>query len=299
MRRGSGTPLSHERLAPVKRRSGLLGLAIASLLGAALAAPLVALAQGAGPSFAVRDGRKVAYHVTPGGSCALVLDAGGGLDSSYWRQLVPQLGRATGCRVITYDRAGLGASDPAPGPWRVESAAEDLAAVMRAAGATHGAVLVAHSLAGEIAFELVRRHPGWFAGAVLVDANVPEFFTDAVIEAQASAFAPAVAAARADPSTGANRELAAIGASFEQTSRAFHRATWPTAVPTVVIVSEKTPFDDAAAAELWREAHRRFAEAGPGRSLVVASGSSHDVAHDRPDVIVTAAESLLATGRGR
>ena len=269
--------------------------AAALLTTLSLASSAVAATQGAGDTrFIVKDGRKLAFHATSGGPCAIVLDAGGGLDSSYWAGLAPELASATGCRVITYDRAGLGGSDEVAGPWSVVAASHDLASVMSAAHATQDVVLVSHSLAGEIAFYLVNEHPAWFAGAVLVDANVPEFYTDQVIEAQSHAFAPAIAAAESNPTTPASRQLLSLAASFVETSKAFHFETWPKAVPVVVIVSEKTPFDDAAAAELWRTAHRAFASGAENRTLVVATGSSHDVAHDRPDVILSAIRTMLA-----
>jgi pimeloyl-ACP methyl ester carboxylesterase len=258
-----------------------------------LASSVAAATPGGDTRFVTEGGRKLAFHITPGGPCALVLDAGGGFDSSYWTSLTPQLASATGCKVITYDRAGVGASDEATGPWNVVAASHDLAAVMSAARATHDVILVSHSLAGEIAFYLAKEHPQWLRGAVLVDANVPEFYTDAVIQAQTQAFAPMIAAAKSGPSTPASRQLLSVAASFADTSKAFHAQTWPKAIPVVVIVSEKTPFDDAAAAQLWRAAHQAFADAAANRSLVVAAGSSHDVARDRPDVILGAVKALL------
>jgi hypothetical protein len=72
------------------------------------------------------EGHKLAFYVTPGRLPAIVLDSGGGLDGSYWNTLVPTLARDTGSEIITYDRAGLGASDEVPGPWKIENAVSDL-----------------------------------------------------------------------------------------------------------------------------------------------------------------------------
>ncbi|MFJ2581493.1 alpha/beta fold hydrolase [Kitasatospora aureofaciens] len=107
------------------------------------------------------NGHRLAFHVTPGHLPAIVLDAGGGQDSSYWKDLVPALAKETGSEIITYDRSGLGASAEVAGPWRVDNAVSDLAAVLTAAGATHNVVLASHSEAGEIATYFVRSHPGW------------------------------------------------------------------------------------------------------------------------------------------
>jgi hypothetical protein len=79
-------------------------------------------------------------------------------------------------------------------------------------------------------------------------------------------------------------------------SQAFHRVTWPASVPAVVIVSEQTPFE-AADAQWWREAHQQFVNSANNLKLMVADRSSHDVAHDRPDVIIQAVADLVASSK--
>ncbi len=244
-----------------------------------------------------RDGRKIAFHVVAGTLPAIVLDAGGGNDASYWDSLAPELARRTGAQIITYDRAGFGQSTEAPGPWSLGEAIEDLAAGLRTLGATHGTLLVSHSLAGEIATGISAQHPDWFSGAVLVDANVPEFYTDAMIARQVQGYAPLLAELRQAPQTPANRQILALGASFEAVSRAFHKMAWPASVPVAVIVAQTPPLPDPADAQAWRDAHALFAGKAPNRTLIIADRSSHDVAYDRPDVIVDAVVALRpATG---
>jgi len=244
-----------------------------------------------------RAGHKLAFHVTPGHPPIIVLDAGGGLDSSYWNSLVAPLAGETGSEIITYDRSGFGRSDEVKGPWSLRSATEDLAAGLSKLGATRDVILVAHSLAGEIATLLVREHPKWIVGAVLVDANVPEFFTDQEITRQQLLYAPVIAKLHEAPPTQESRQLLAVAQSFPETSRAFHQMTWPHTIPVDVIVSAKTPFDNPADARAWREAHAEFAARADNRQLIIADNSSHDVAHDRPDVIVKAIHGMIAKVR--
>ncbi|MET8976897.1 alpha/beta hydrolase [Streptomyces sp. NPDC004539] len=241
------------------------------------------------------DGRRLAFHVTPGRSPAIVLDAGGGEDSSYWKDLAPRLASATGSEIVTYDRAGLGDSDDAPGPWDPRRAAGDLTAGLRELGVTRDAILVAHSQAGEVATYATLAHPGLVAGAVLVDANLPQFFTDGQITRLVTLGKPQVDAAKADPSTKANRQLAATAESFVPVHRAFHRVSWPDGVPATVVVSEKTPFDGSPQdVRAWHDAAAAFARAGTGRVLVTAAGSSHDVPVDRPGLVLGEIEKLRA-----
>jgi pimeloyl-ACP methyl ester carboxylesterase len=240
------------------------------------------------------DGHKIAFHVTPGHGPTIVLDAGGGNDSSYWDQFAPELAKRTGSKIITYDRSGFGASDDVSGAWNVHGATRDLAVGLEKLHATDRVILVSHSLAGEIATYLVGQHPKWFLGAVLVDANVPDFYTDAAIARAEAMYAPIVAATKAAPPSKSGRQLLALSESFVETSREFHRATWPASVPVIVIVAEKPPFEDPADAQWWKDSHAQFAKRAPNRRLVNATGSSHDVARDRPEAIFSAISEIAA-----
>ena len=240
-------------------------------------------------------GRSLAFHVTPGGLPALVLDAGGGMDSSYWDDLVPQLAAATGSTIITYDRAGLSDSDEVPGAWDVQSAVNDLETGLRALGVTQDVVLVAHSQAGEVATYFTRANPQLVSGAVLVDANLPQLYTDETIARLITVGTPQVEAAKEDPSTKQNRQLIATAENYAPMHQAYHQVTWPDDVPATVIVSEKTPFDGLPEdAQRWRDAAAAFVAAGPDRTLVTAEGTSHDVPIDRPDIVLDEIETMVA-----
>lgn len=244
------------------------------------------------------DGHDLAFHVTPGQAPTLVLDAGGGEDSSYWNGLVPALAQATGSQIITYDRAGLGASDEVEGPWDPVAAAADLEAGLQELGVTQDAVLVSHSQAGEVATYLTRADPDVLSGAVLVDANLPQFFTDQQIQRIVAVTGPQIEALKKQPSTKANRQLIATAEDFGPTHHAYHEVSWPDSVPVTYVVSEKTPFDGSPEdAQRWRDAAAAFVAAGPGRTLVTAQGSSHDVPLDKPALVVDEVVKMVATVR--
>jgi pimeloyl-ACP methyl ester carboxylesterase len=242
---------------------------------------------------------ELVFHVVDGKLPALVLDAGGGLSSSYWKDLAPALAKSTGSKVITYDRAGEGESDEVSGPWRVENAVSDLEAGLKALGVTKDVVLVSHSIAGEVATNFVTKNPGWVSGAVLVDANVPDFFTDEML----TAFEPLIeqqrTALHAQANTKKNRQLLAVMADYAPVHRVFHRLTWPKEVPVTAIVASETPFTDSPeAAQLWRDAQANFAKGGPNRKHVVAENTSHEgIVTEHPEIITTAIDDVLKTIR--
>jgi pimeloyl-ACP methyl ester carboxylesterase len=274
-----------------------LGCAIAAIAQAAAAQ----LPAGMSTHDVVVHGHHLTFHVLPGRLPALVLDAGGGTDSSYWNSIVPELAKRTGSEIVTYDRAGLGASDEVPPPYRIEDAVTHLESGLTQLGITHDLILVPHSYGGEIATYLAMRHPDWLSGAVLVDTDVPEFFTDEEVAHMGPIIQPMVAKEAADHPSKQTRTQKAITDDFDESSRAFHKAAWPESIPCIVIVSEKTPFPPSMTFDtaLWIQAHKDFAAKAPNRTLIFAKGSSHDIAHERPELIVDAAGKLVEQVRGK
>ena len=60
-------------------------------------------------------GHRLQFHVMPGVSPTILFEAGAGEDSSSWRYVIDAIHDVTGARLVTYDRAGFGKSDTAPG----------------------------------------------------------------------------------------------------------------------------------------------------------------------------------------
>lgn len=247
------------------------------------------------PHMITHDGHRLAFYVIKGSGRTIVLDSGGGEDASQWKDIAPELHADTGATVITYDRAGLGGSDVVPGPWKVKSAVGDLTSGLEQLGVTGNVTLVSHSQAGEIANVLAEEHPKMLSGAVLVDANLPGFFTDEEIPRLVAGTQPEVDAAKKDPDKPANRQLISTAEGFGAAHKAFHKVVWPDSVPATVLVSEKTPFDGSPVdAQRWRDAAAAFAQGAPNRTLVTATGSSHEVPTDRPALVIKEVEAMVS-----
>jgi pimeloyl-ACP methyl ester carboxylesterase len=69
----------------------------------------------------------------------------------------------------------------------------------------------------------------------------------------------------------------------------------PASLPLTCIVAEHPGELTEENNILWREAQERFVRASPSRRLVVATGSSHQVMQDRPDLIETCLAELVST----
>jgi pimeloyl-ACP methyl ester carboxylesterase len=115
-------------------------------------------------------GRRINLYCTGSGSPTAVLDAGANDTTLAWRFVQPAVARHT--RVCSYDRAGLGFSDPASSPRDASAAVRDLHALLARAGIAAPYVLVAHSLAGLYAPLYADRYSREVVGMVLVDPGV-------------------------------------------------------------------------------------------------------------------------------
>jgi pimeloyl-ACP methyl ester carboxylesterase len=98
----------------------------------------------------------------------VVLESGIAASSLNWRALQTEIAKFT--RVVSYDSAGLGWSDLAPGALTLDSLVEDLRALLRAGEVTPPYVLVGHSFGGLIIRAFVQQYPAETSGLILLDA---------------------------------------------------------------------------------------------------------------------------------
>ena len=78
-----------------------------------------------------------------------------------------------GARTCSYDRAGMGLSDPGPAPRDGEAVVGDLEKLLAAAREDGPFIVVGHSMAGIYIWPFANRNPGKIAGLVFVDATTP------------------------------------------------------------------------------------------------------------------------------
>ncbi|TCC26568.1 alpha/beta fold hydrolase [Kribbella speibonae] len=106
-------------------------------------------------------------------------------------------------RVIAYDRAGYGASDPAP--LTLDGQVDDLVAVLEAAGPS---VIVGHSWGGLLAQLATWARPDLVTGLVLLDPSHETFWSDAEPAEHADRTRPATDDPRCQDVLDFGRELA-------------------------------------------------------------------------------------------
>lgn len=119
-------------------------------------------------------GARFHVHDTGSGPLTVVLEAGIAATSISWALVEREVSKFA--RVIAYDRAGLGWSEPIEGPRTPSRTAAELRAVLQAAQIPPPYVLVGHSFGGLIVERFAADHPDETAGMVLVDALSPAEF---------------------------------------------------------------------------------------------------------------------------
>jgi len=156
-------------------------------LGGALAALVLLLAGGAilETSLEARDARfypppgqmvdiggyRLHLNCTGEGSPTVVIDAGLGDWSGSWGAVQGELAKTT--RVCSYDRAGMGWSEPSRLPRDADEIARELHTLLQNANIQGPYVMVGHSFGGLPVQVFVHDYPAEVAGVVLIESMYP------------------------------------------------------------------------------------------------------------------------------
>jgi len=112
-------------------------------------------------------GRKLNLYCSGTGPTTVIFDSPSGEGGWSWFKVQPEVAKHT--RACTYDRAGLGFSDPAQRPNTSENAADDLYKALQTAGIKPPYLLVGNSLGGSNVQVYTYHHPEQVKGLVLVE----------------------------------------------------------------------------------------------------------------------------------
>jgi pimeloyl-ACP methyl ester carboxylesterase len=256
------------------------------------------------------------------GSPTVVLDAGLSASSLDWALVQPELAHTT--RVCSYDRAGMGWSEPGPAPRSPVHVAEELHRLLQKGGVAGPYILVGHSLAGKNIRMFAHAYPSEVAGMVLVDARSERVESPAdmegfaqALEGQATQYSlarrfgiarllgaglvgePLVPAILATEMVLAQTQPNAIA---ETTAEGLARSADDEVLATTSLGS--MPLVVVAAGESmrnlpnWPEAQRAMARLSTRGQLIVAETSHHGVHIAQPNIVSDAIADVIADVRG-
>lgn len=245
-----------------------------------LTAALLALSTLAGPAacapdpygrpqqlVSLPDGRKLNLYCQGKKGPVVVLDGGLGATTYSWGDVQEPL--ADKFRVCSYDRAGMGFSDPGPMPRDARHRADDLRALLKAASLPGPYILVGHSMGGITVQLYALLWPQEVAGLVMVDpstAHQAQRLNDSVGVTPASdgngGRRACLAAAEAGLKRGTPEWQACVGKEKDNWSPDFHDAMVRMRTSPDFYRAEVSEFDSLAGADSDQldAAHRKLGD---------------------------------------
>ena len=240
------------------------------------------------------------FRIIPGHGHAILLEAGGAMDSTEWNVLAPRLARETGATVIAYDRAGFGKSDL---PEIKYDLREDTAALwrgLRTLGLDRNLVLVGHSYGGFLIRFEAAEHPDAVRGVVFVDPFTIEFVDILGIEYCDSH--PLMGKLPFDTSQPERlskfqracvRMSGAPGSNLAEKIPVIRQAVIPEGIPVRVITAGIAFLTKPEEQKAWRESHERLTASIKGAILVLAEKSGHMIPYSQPDLLVSVVSEVV------
>jgi pimeloyl-ACP methyl ester carboxylesterase len=239
-------------------------------------------------------GYNLNFRIIQGEGLAILLEAGGGMDSTEWNALAPRLARETGATVIAYDRAGFGKSDLPETKYDLH---EDTAALwrgLRTLGLDKDLILVGHSYGGFLIRFEAAEQPNAVRGLVFVDPFTVEFVDTLGIEyCNNHPMMGKLPFDTSRPETlnkwqrASVRMVGAPGSNLAEKIAVMRKAVIPEGIPVRVITAGIAFLPKPEEQKAWRESHERFTASIKGAMLVVADKSGHMILFSQPDLIVS------------
>jgi pimeloyl-ACP methyl ester carboxylesterase len=275
----------------------LIRHALAVVLAAAAASTAVhANAQTAAPAEMLDvAGHPVQISNAGSGRYTVIFESGFGTDLRSWRKVAPEIAEVA--RVVSYSRAGYGASAARTEPRTLLQSSVELDQLIAAAKLRPPFILVGHSYGGMLVRAFAARHPQDVAGMVLIDPSDERFapalrkLDPARVDADDARF-DSIVPPKFKP------ELALLKPVLD--SGVFPIAGALPDVPVVVMTSmqpvEKPEFflETAAAREVLRGLHADFARRFRDGSQVVTVNSGHSIQLEEPALVVQAIKRVIA-----
>lgn len=277
-------------------------------------------------------GSSMHIHCMGKGSPTVILAAGLDDFSIFWSLVQPETAQTT--RVCSYDRAGLGWSEPSSSPRTSETMVDELHELLVNARVDPPYVLVGHSFGGALMRLYAHKHPNDIAGMVLVDAAPDDLFARVpswrnAIEgklglyrtlAPLSSWGVLAFAPESIPNRGMSEDVLAqyraiaVSTQYFQTGIAENKAFENNlaeirakninlgATPLVVISRgywEPMPGFSASenqqAWQAWQEMQVELLSLSSNSRQIIATESEHSIQLQQPELVIDAIQQLVDT----
>ena len=237
------------------------------------------------------------FQVVEGRSPAILLEAGGGMDSRVWNNIAAELARKTGATIISYDRAGFGKSDLPETPLDMREEIGWLWQGLQKLSLDKDLILVGHSFGGWMIRLFASEHPDVVRGMVFVDPFTNEFVDMLGVEyLDNHPMAGKIPFDTSQPEKLTKLQRALIrmvGDGLEPKMDVMRKTSIPSGIPVVVMTAGKSFLPKAEEQEAWRRAHEQLTASIKGATLIVAEKSDHMIPARQPELVIEAVKRVL------
>jgi pimeloyl-ACP methyl ester carboxylesterase len=245
-----------------------------------------------GPQEVDAGGHKVHLVMQGSGSPIVVLESGLGQGRESWTRVF--LDVANFARVVTYDRAGLGQSEPGPKPRAAQQLATELHTALKNAGLAPPYVLVGHSGSGFTIRVFAHLYPKEVVGLVFVDPT-QEGLTDWIRSNRPDVW-QRLEEEQKKNAEGVRAELAAAEASEKQAQAAVPLPD----VPVILLTGMGTDsFRTPELLAVWLKLHNEWLKTMPHGKHVFAQNSEHFIQTSEPELVIKAIREVVDNVRGK
>jgi len=236
------------------------------------------------------------------GRYTVIFESGFATGMGTWRKVAPEVAKSA--HVVTYSRAGLGASQARPEPRTILQSSLELDQLIASAKLKPPFILVGHSYGGLLARAFAARHPDQVAGMVLVDP-ADERFNPALrrLDAKRAADDDRQFDALVPPNL--RPELKLLQPVLDSGVLPAPLDGRLPDVPVVVLTSvqqvEKPEFflQSVEAVAIKRDLHADFLRQFSDGSQVQTLKSGHNIQQEEPELVIAAVNKVIAAADRR
>ena len=218
------------------------------------------------------------------GSPAVILEGGFGTGIASWSRVQKDVAAFT--QTVSYDRAGLGQSDPGPRPRSAKQIATELHAALQKSGVKPPYVMVGHSFGGIYVRVFADMYPKEVVGMVLIDPS-QESFNDWPGKNQPDRL-KAAESNIAKAGEGVQAEFAAVDTSYSQA----RVAKVPAGIPLTLLTATEDESMPAEARKVWIEKHKEWLATVPGSKHIVVEKATHFIQAQQPGLVIEAIKQV-------
>ncbi len=245
-------------------------------------------------------GYNLFFRVIPGRGPVILLESGGVLDSTEWKDVAPRLARETGATVIAYDRAGFGESDLPETRYDIREETAALWRGLRILGFDRDLILVGHSYGGFLIRFEAAEHPEAVRGLVFVDPFTVGFVDRFGIEYCNNH--PMMGKLPFDvsrPETLSKlqratvRMIGAPAGNLAEKVAVVRTAVVPQGLPVRVMTAGLDFLSNSEEWKAWRASHEQLAASMKGAKLIIAEKSDHMIPFRQPELVVSVVTEVV------